>query len=154
VRVREPIWDPGGEAVAVDEPVDGLGRQRLGLLAAVAAEPHEERVLVAQGPLGERVDPGPCIDRVLHEVGDRHLAFAAALAVHVEPVVAGVRSRAPQILSAESAQLGRAQPAVAQDAQYRDMLRATCRGLCGAPNYVAVVDREGPSGEIALVWAT
>lgn len=48
VRVREAFRDAGGEAVTADEPVDRLSGQRLRFFAAVTAEPHEQRMLVAQ----------------------------------------------------------------------------------------------------------
>jgi hypothetical protein len=44
----EPSRDAECQTVAVHQPVDGLGRQRLWLLAAVTAEPDEQRVLVTQ----------------------------------------------------------------------------------------------------------
>src|SRR5688572_22299255 len=49
VRVTEPFSDAGLEAVAVYELVDRQTRQRLGRgAAAVAAEAHEKRILVAE----------------------------------------------------------------------------------------------------------
>ncbi len=56
MRVAQPVGDAGGERGAVDELVDRLRRERLGLLgAAVAAEPDEEVFVVAQAAPNSRL---------------------------------------------------------------------------------------------------
>ncbi len=61
----------------------------------------------------------PRLERLLDRLGHGDLALAAALAAHVQAVVAGVGARAAQIAGPQAAQLGRAQPAVAEHAQHR-----------------------------------
>ncbi len=56
MRVRQAIGDAGRQAVAVNEPVDRLGRQRDRVLVAMTAQTYEQRVLVAHpDAVGERV---------------------------------------------------------------------------------------------------
>ena len=56
VRMRQPLGHPSGVAVATHEPVHGDGREGERLFAAVAAEAHEQRLLVEQpDPTGERM---------------------------------------------------------------------------------------------------
>lgn len=86
VRVREPVSHTGGEAVAPDEIEHGLGRQRLRrLAAAMASEPDEQRLLIAQatGAAGERMRRKPGLERGKRFPGDRELAFGAAFAADV-----------------------------------------------------------------------
>ena len=57
VRVREPLGHAGGLAVAAHEPVHGDGGEGERVLVAVAAEAHEQRLLVEQpDAAGERMD--------------------------------------------------------------------------------------------------
>ncbi len=51
MRVREPFGDAGGQRGGMDDLLDGAGRERFGELAAVvAAEAHEQPLVVAQLP--------------------------------------------------------------------------------------------------------
>ena len=118
VRVRQPLRHANGVAVAADEPVRGDGGEGERVLIAVAAEAHEQRLLVEQpDAASQRVDCYPALERLLDGLGDGHLAFAAALATHIQAVVAGVGARAAQVAGPQATQLGRAQPAVAEHPQ-------------------------------------
>ena len=100
MRVRKPVRDASGETVTADDPVHGDRRQRQGLLVGVAAEAHEQRLLVEQrDAAGERVDRRPRVECLLGRFGDRNLALASALAAHEQTEVPRVgagrrRSRA------------------------------------------------------------
>ena len=138
--MREPLGHPSGQAVAAHEPVHRDGGEGERLLIAVAAEAHEQRLLVEQpDAAGERMDRSPRLERLLDGLGDGDLALTAALPAHVEAVVAGVGARAAQVPGAQAAQLGRAQPAVAQDAQQRVVALAGDRAPVGDAQEVGVV---------------
>ena len=84
VRMREALGHSSRQARAAHEPVHRHGGEGERLLIAVAAETHEQRLLVEKpDPAGERVDRGPGLERLLHGLGDWHLALATALAAHV-----------------------------------------------------------------------
>jgi hypothetical protein len=107
VRVREPLGHPSGVAVAAHEPVDGDGGEGEGLFIAVAAEAHEQRLLVKEtDPAGDRMHFEPDLERLLDGLGHRDLALATALSAHVEPVVARVGARTAQVTGPQPAQLG------------------------------------------------
>ena len=106
--------------MAAHEPVHGNGGEGERHLVAVATEAYEQRLLVEQADaVSQGVDLEPALERLLDGVGDGDLAFAAALAAHVEAVVAGVGARAAQIAGASAAQLRRPQPTVPEHAQQR-----------------------------------
>ena len=128
MRVRQPLRHADALAVTTHEPVHrdrGGGR---GYLIAMASQTHEQRLLLEQANAArERMHRRPRLEGLLDGQGHGDLALAAALAMDVQPVVAGVRPRTAQVAGPQAAQLGRAQPAVAEHPQDRDMLRATCR---------------------------
>jgi len=71
--------------------VHGNGGEGERILVAVAAETHEQRLLVEQpDAASERMDGRPGLERLLDGLRDGDLALAAALAAHVQAVVAGV----------------------------------------------------------------
>jgi hypothetical protein len=142
VRMAEPLGDPGRQAVAADELVHRLRGERLGrLCAGVAAESHEQGLLVAQpAAAGEPVRREPRLERGERLLGDRDLAFGAALAADVEAAVAGVRSRGAQVARLELAQLRRAEAAVAQDAQQRIVAPAGRGPAIGDAQQVVVLE--------------
>jgi len=78
----------------------------------------------------QRVDLQPRVERLLGRLGDRDLALDAALAAHVEAVVARVGARPAQIARLEAAQLSRPQPTITQDAQQR-VVRACPQASAG-----------------------
>src|SRR5947208_119233 len=95
---RETRWSRAipisGAAPAADEAVHGHGGEGERLLIAVAAEAHEQRLLVEQPDTPhERMDCRPRLERLLDSLRDGDLTFAAALPAHVEAVVAGVGAR-------------------------------------------------------------
>ena len=140
VGVREPLGHAGGMAVTAHEPVHRDRGEGERVPIAVAAEAHEQRLLVEQPDAArERMDRRPGLERLLDGLGDGDLALAAALAVHVEPVVAGVRARTAQIAGPQAAQLGRAQPAVAEHPQQRVVALARDRAPVGDAQEVGVV---------------
>ena len=120
----------------------GARRRRKGerVLVAVAAEAHEQRLLVEQpDAASERMDGRPRLERLLDGLRDGDLPLAAALAAHVEAVVAGVGARAAQVAGPQPAQLGRAQPAVAEDAQQRVVALAGGRAPVRDAQQIGVV---------------
>ena len=153
MRVREPLGHARGQAVAAHEPVHGDGREGERLLVAVAAEADEQRLLVEQPDAArERMDFRPRLERLLDGLGHGDLALAAALAAHVQAVVAGVGARAAQVPRAQAAQLGRAQPAVAEHPQQRVVALAGDRAPVGDAQQVGVVgvgERLGRPGLVA-----
>ena len=67
--VGEPLGHAGGLTVAPHEPVHRDGGERERLLVAVAAEAHEQRLLVEQtDAAGERVNPQQRLERQLELV--------------------------------------------------------------------------------------
>ncbi|MDQ2760151.1 MAG: hypothetical protein M3Y17_06880 [Actinomycetota bacterium] len=68
---------------------------------------------------------------LLHRVRNRHLAFAAALAAHEQPELAGVGARAAQVLGPQAAQLGGPQPAVTENTEQRVIALAGQRPTIG-----------------------
>src|SRR5438552_9561348 len=113
MRVREALRDTGGQARALDEPVHRNRGEGERLLVAVAAQAHEQRLLVEQPNLArEGMDLDPCLEGLLDGLGHGDLAFAPALPADVEAVMAGVGPRTAQIPRAQTPELGRAQPAV------------------------------------------
>ena len=104
VGVREPVGHAGGMAVAAHEPVHSDSGEGARVPVAVAAEADEQRLLVEQpDTAGERMDRDPGLQCVLDGLGDRDLALPAALAAHVEAVVAGVGARPSAIRSRPAA---------------------------------------------------
>jgi hypothetical protein len=70
VRVGKAFGHPGSQAVAAHDPVDGDGGEGEGLLVAVAAEAHEQRLVVEQRDVaGERMDVEPRVERLLDGLG-------------------------------------------------------------------------------------
>ena len=113
--MRQPLRHAGGQGVAADEPVHGDGGEGEGVLIAVAAEPDEQRLLVKQrNPSGKRMYFEPGLDGLLDRLGHGDLPLAAALATDVEAVVAGVGARPAKVPGPQAAQLGGAQPAIAE----------------------------------------
>ena len=91
VRVCEPLGHACRQTVAAHEPVHGDRGEGERVLVAVAAEAHEQRLLIEQsGATRERMDGRPGLERLLDGFGDGDFALAAALAADVEAVVAGV----------------------------------------------------------------
>ena len=83
--MRKPFRHPSRLAVAAHEPVHGDGGKGKRVLVAVAAEAHEQRLLVEQAnAAGERMHLEPGLKGLLDGLGDGDLALAAALAAHVE----------------------------------------------------------------------
>ncbi len=106
----------------------------------VAAETHEQGVLVEQRDAArERMDFEPDLERPLNRQGDWDLALAAALAAHEQPVVPRVRPGTSEIPGAQAAQLGGAQPAVAQHPQQRVVALASQGAAVGDAQQVRVV---------------
>jgi hypothetical protein len=71
--------------------VHGDGGEGERLLVAVAAEAHEQRMLVEQADSareGMHFEPG--LEGLLHSLGHRDLTLSAALPPDVEAVMAGV----------------------------------------------------------------
>jgi hypothetical protein len=139
--VRETLGRTGGQTRSAHESVYRHGGEGERLLVAVAAETDEQRLLVEQPDASrERVDLEPGLERgLLDSVRDRHLALAAALAAHIQPVVAGVGPRTAQIAGAQAAEFGRAQPAVSEHPQERVVALARDRAPVGDAQQVAVV---------------
>jgi hypothetical protein len=152
MRVRQPLGHSSGVAVAAHEPVHGDGGEGERVLVAMATEADEQRLLVEQpDPARERMHRGPRIECLLNGLGDRDLALTAALAVDVEAVVAGVGTRAPQVPSAEAAQLRGPQATVAQDPQEGDMLRRNIALYVALRTMLrSVLEREGDRPAYAL----
>jgi hypothetical protein len=85
----------------VHEAVDGLTGHSDRVLMSVAAQAHEEWILVTQpDATSERVDLDPRLNRLVDGLGDRDLTLAAALPAHEQPIVPRVGPRAAQILGA------------------------------------------------------
>lgn len=92
--------------MAAHEAVHGDGGEEERRLVAVAAQTHEQRLLVEQADAaGERVHLEPRLELLLHGLGDGDFPLAAAFAVHVEAVVARVAARTAQVTSALAAEL-------------------------------------------------
>ena len=88
--------------MATHDPVDGHGGEGERILVAVAAQAHEQRLLVEQpDPASERMHFEPRLERLLDGRGQGDLALAAALAAHIQAVVAGVGARTAQIPCAQ-----------------------------------------------------
>jgi site-specific recombinase XerD len=104
VALLRVLGDCGLRSAELRELVDSLGGQPLGLFAAaVAAEPDEDRLVVAQAlPARERMNGKPRIERGLGLLGHADLALDAALAAHEQAVVAGVGARPPQVTGGET----------------------------------------------------
>jgi hypothetical protein len=90
----------------------------------------------------------PRVERLVGSGGDRDLAFDVALAANEEVVMSAVGARPADRAHRERAQLGVAQPAVAQQPQQRVVALADDRAAIWCANQVAVLDR----GE-GLRWA-
>jgi hypothetical protein len=105
VRVPEPLRHSSGDTGAAHQPMHRDGREREGLLVAVAAEAHEERLIVEQrdGPR-QRVDFQPGIERLLDGLGNGNLPLTATLAANVQAVMPGVGARTAQVPATQTAQ--------------------------------------------------
>ena len=100
------------------EPVHGDGGDGERLLVAVAAKAHEQRLLVKQpDAAAERMNRRPRLERLLDRLRHGDLALLAALATHVQTVVAGIGARAAQIPGPHPTELRGAQPTVAEHPQ-------------------------------------
>ena len=122
------------------EPVHRDGGEGERLLVAVAAKAHEQRLLVEQPDAArERMHRRPRLERLLDRLRHGDLALPAALATHVQTVVAGIGARPAQIAGPQPAELRRAQPTVAEHAQQRVVALACDRAPVGDPQEVGVV---------------
>jgi hypothetical protein len=131
---------PAAWQMAAHEPVHGDGGEGERLLVAVAAKAHEQRLLVKQPDTArKRMNRRPRLERLLDRLRHGDLALPAALATHVQAVVAGVGARTAQIAGPQAAQLGRAQPAIAEDSQERVVARAGGGAPVGDAQEVGVV---------------
>ena len=92
------------------------------------------------------MDRSPRLERALNGLGNRDLALTPALAMDVEPVVAGVGTRTAQVPGAQAAQLRGPQATVAQDPQEGVVALARDRAPVGHTQEVGVIVSVSVSG--------